>query len=590
MARAAIPFPGTAARAICQWRSRTLGYVRTVSDPSTADGGGPRPQTDVDRIAEEYVAQAMELSPIDATHYGLPGRHDDYDDFSPDGCQAVSDLRRATLAALSQAHPVDAIDEVTIEAMRERLGLAEEIHAAGLDMAQLNNLASPLQYVRDVLDLMPSDTPEQIETIARRMHRIPEALTGWEASLAVAAERGLRPARRQVEACLAQAGELAGDDGYFAGVGGLAGDDVRLRGLLEDGAREARRGYAQAAERLAARLPESPDRDPVGRDVYALCSREFLGASIDLEETYAWGQIELARIEAEMRAVADQIRPGATVAEAAQILDQDPAYRLEGVDALQAWMQETADAAIATLAGTHFDIPDPVRRIESKIAPTTSGGIYYTGPSDDFSRPGRMWWSVPKAVTTFGTWRERTTVYHEGVPGHHLQVAQTVYRSDSLNQWRRLLAWTSGHGEGWALYAERLMEELGFMDDPGNRLGLLDAQSLRAARVVLGIGVHCEFEAPAEVGGGAWTYDKAWAFLTAHCTMEEPVLRFELNRYLGWPGQAPSYKVGERLWLQLREEVRAREGDAFDLKAFHRRSLDLGGVGLDTLRRAVLAG
>jgi uncharacterized protein (DUF885 family) len=126
-----------------------------------------------------------------------------------------------------------------------------------------------------------------------------------------------------------------------------------------------------------------------------------------------------------------------------------------------------------------------------------------------------MWWSVPKGVTEFSTWRELTTVYHEGVPGHHLQVAQTVYRKETLNRWRRLSAWTSGHGEGWALYAERLMDELGYFAEPGNRMGWLDGQSLRAARVVIDIGVHCGFPAPAEVGGGEWDYDKAWTYLTA---------------------------------------------------------------------------
>jgi uncharacterized protein (DUF885 family) len=199
-----------------------------------------------------------------------------------------------------------------------------------------------------------------------------------------------------------------------------------------------------------------------------------------------------------------------------------------------------------------------------------------------------MWWSVPRGITEFGTWRELTTVYHEGVPGHHLQVAQTVFRSELLNRWRRMDAWTSGHGEGWALYAERLMAELGYLDDPGNRMGMLDGQSLRAARVVLDIGVHCGFEAPAEVGGGEWTYGKAWQFLRAHANMAEDFLRFELDRYLGWPGQAPAYKIGERLWLQLREQVKAREGDAFDISTFHRRALDIGGVGLDTLREAIL--
>ena len=105
--------------------------------------------------------------------------------------------------------------------------------------------------------------------------------------------------------------------------------------------------------------------------------------------------------------------------------------------------------------------------------------------------------------------------------------------------------------------------------------------------MVIDIGVHCGFEAPAEVGGGEWTYDKAWAYLTAHANMEEAVLRFELDRYLGWPGQAPSYKVGERIWLQAREDAKSRKGADFDLKAFHRQALDLGSLGLDPLRRAL---
>ena len=168
--------------------------------------------------------------------------------------------------------------------------------------------------------------------------------------------------------------------------------------------------------------------DAFGRERYPLVSQVFVGAKIDLEETYAWGQEQVAEISTAMDAVAGQIRPGASVKEAIALLDADPRYRLEGTDALQRWMQTQADAAIAELADVHFDIPAPARTIECRIAPTQTGGIYYTGPSEDFTRPGRMWWSVPKGDTEFGTWRELTTVYHEGVPGHHLQIAQTVLR------------------------------------------------------------------------------------------------------------------------------------------------------------------
>jgi uncharacterized protein (DUF885 family) len=564
--------------------------------PPTGSAGASleRAQTDVDRIAERYFEAFVELSPINATYLGVPGREDELDDLSPAGIAAHSDLRRTALEELATAIPADDVDRVTIAAMTERLGLAEDRHAAGLDEMSLNVLASPLQAVRDVLDLMPTSTEAHWRTIAARMSRIPHALEQYRESLLAARERGLVAPARQVTAGAEQSRDLTTDDGYFAN---LVANARTSDGPLEDqvatdlaeAAQAASAAYREMADWLERELlPHAPVADACGRERYQLESRYFLGARVDLEETYAWGQQEVASLHAQMAEIAERLEPGASVERAVEILDADPKYQLHGTEALRAWMQERADEVIAALKDVHFDIPGPVQRIEGMIAPTQTGGIYYTGPSDDFTRPGRMWWSVPKGNTEFRTWNELTTVYHEGVPGHHLQIAQTVYRSGLLNRWRRLMSFTSGHAEGWALYAERLMAELGYMDDPGNRMGWLAGQSLRAARVVIDIGVHCGLDAPEEVGGGAWDYDKAWTYLTRYGFMDEKVLRFELNRYLGWPGQAPSYKIGERLWLQLRDETKEREGDAFDLKAFHRRALDIGGVGLDTLRGAVL--
>ena len=572
--------------------------TETTSETTSATTPAVRPATDIDRIADDFLAKFVALSPITATYLGIAGHDEELDDFSPAGHEAHAELRAGTLAQLDDVTPVDDIDRVTLAAMRERLGLAEETYQAGLDEMSLNVIASPLQSIRGVFDLMPTATDEDWGTISRRLERVPTALAGWQESLLSAAAKGHIAPRRPVAACIRLCDDLGADDGDFATLVAHArlnaGPDA---GELADSTKETLAAAAEAASAAYAALggwlkdhllDDAPLEDACGAERYALLSRAFLGARVDLAETYAWGQQEVARITAEMEQVAEQIKPGSTVKEAIAALDADPAYQLHGTDELKAWMQERADEAIANLAATHFDIPDPVRTIECLIAPTQTGGIYYTGPSEDFTRPGRMWWSVPKGVTEFGTWKELTTVYHEGVPGHHLQVAQTVFRSELLNKWRRMSAWTSGHGEGWALYAERLMDELGYMDDPGTKMGLLDSQSLRAARVVIDIGVHCGFEAPAEVGGGDWTYDKAWRYLTDHANQGEAWLRFELDRYLGWPGQAPSYKIGERLWMQLRDQVAEREGDAFSLKDFHRRALDIGGVGLDTLREAVL--
>lgn len=554
------------------------------------DTTGTRTPTAVDAIAEEHFAGTVRLSPLSATYFGIPGHDEDIDDLSPEGLAAHSQHRRATLLALKDAHPTDAIDAVTIAAMKERLGLAEAAFDAGLDAMSLNVIASPLQSVREAFDLMPTDTDEQWQVLAARLAKVPTALAQYAESLRLAKGSGQVSPQRQVTACMAQCERLVASDGYFATLTASAqGRSEATVAAVGDAAAAAASAYATLGAVLRDELlPAAPESDACGIDTYRLTSQYFLGAAVDLEETYHWGQEELARIAAEMAAAAEQIRPGVTAQEAIALLDADPAYRLEGTDALREWMQVRADGAIAALADTHFEIPEPIRTIECRIAPTQTGGIYYTGPSDDFSRPGRMWWSVPQGVTTFGTWRELTTVHHEGVPGHHLQVAQAVYQRELLNTWRRLECWVSGHGEGWALYAERLMADLGYLDDPGNRMGWLGGQSLRAARVVIDIGVHCGFTAPAEVGGGAWTYDKAWTLLTRHAGLEESTRRFELDRYLGWPGQAPSYKIGERLWLQIRDEAAQRAGADFDLKAFHKNALDLGSIGLDVLREAVL--
>ncbi|KQO01892.1 hypothetical protein ASF21_10060 [Arthrobacter sp. Leaf234] len=568
----------------------------THTTPAPAPGEQPdRPSTAIDAVATSYYETLLELMPDFATELGLPGRETEYRDYSPAGIEALTEAAGTTLRLLEDLAPSDDVDAVTLDAMRERLGLDLEIHEAGLDYSELNNIACPAQGIRAIFDLMPTATAEQWGHIAGRMSAVPAAIDGYVSSLRTGRERGLVAARRQVEIVIEQSTKYAEDGGFFDALGATdRADDgplpESLREQLRTGAGAARGAYRTLAAFLQDDLlPDAPEKDAVGREHYALMSRRFLGSAVDLEETYRWGVEELDRVIAEQEAVAEEIRAGATIREAMDLLDADPARQLQGTDALQAWMQTLSDRAVDAMAGVHFDIPDIMRRLECRIAPTKEGGIYYTGPSDDFSRPGRMWWSVPEGEDSFTTWKETTTVYHEGVPGHHLQIATATYQRALLNPWRRNAIWVSGQGEGWALYAERLMQELGFLSDPGDRLGMLDAQRMRAARVVFDIGVHLELEMPERWGEGTWTPDKGYAFLKENIAISEGQLAFEFTRYLGWPGQAPAYKIGQRLWEQVRDEVRDAEGDSFDLRAFHTRALNLGSVGLDTLRRALVA-
>jgi uncharacterized protein (DUF885 family) len=548
-----------------------------------------RTPTAIDAVAEKWVTTLAELSPTLATYIGLEnGSGGQWEDYSPAGHSATVEAARAVISELSALEPADDVDWVTKTDLLDTLDLEVQKSELGLQLRNVNVIASPVQEIREIFDIMPTDTDDNWSDVASRLNGIPAALDGYVESLRLGIERGIVPAKRQVREVIAQARTTSDASGLFATM--AAAGKGRSGGLdsdLDRGVSAAAEAYGKLADFFENELlPAGGDKDAVGRDIYEVASKSFLGATIDLDETYEWGIEELARMVAEQTSIANEIKAGASVEEAIAFLDEDPSRKLHGTDALQKWMQETSDSAIAELSKSHFDIPEPVKRLECMIAPNQTGIIYYTGPTDDFSRPGRMWWSVPEGVTEFDTWRELTTVYHEGVPGHHLQIGQSVYNRATLNSYRRLLAGTSGHAEGWALYAERLMEELGYLDDPADRLGMLDGQRMRAARVVLDIGVH--LEKPLPDGSGTWTGDYAFDFMAGNVNMNAEFVRFEVNRYLGWPGQAPSYKVGQRIWEQIRDEYKAREGESFSPKAFHKKALDLGGVGLDTLKAALL--
>jgi uncharacterized protein (DUF885 family) len=553
----------------------------------------------IDEIADRYVDEWAPLDPIGATFVGITSHDDRLTDLSPEGYAALAELNRRTLAQLDVVTPADADESVAKESMRERLTLALERYDAGATTSDVSVISGGLAELRGVFDLMPIAGEPAAATLAARLSHVPATVAQLRRTILEAAEHGHVAAREQILEVAKQCDMWTSPDGddFWPGLARRirAANDLpdSLNQDLERAGAAARDATADFARFLRDELaPKGRDKQAVGREAYSLASRYFLGAAVDLDETYAWGFDELAQIEAEMRAVSDKIVPGGGIDDAVAALESDPARRIVGKEAFRDWMQSLADRAISELHGTHFDIPEEIRRIECCLAPTSDGAIYYTGPSEDFSRPGRMWWAVPQGIESFSTWQEVTIVYHEGAPGHHLQVGQTAARSDLLNRWQRLIAGCSGHSEGWALYAERLMDEMGYLADPGDRLGMLDSQAFRATRVIVDIGMHLELEIPRDNPfgfhpGERWTPQLGWEFLRAHCRIPDENLRFELNRYLGWPGQAPSYKVGERIFLQARADARARKGADFDLKAFHLAALNLGSLGLDPFKAAL---
>lgn len=563
-----------------------------ADDSASTDRSAPTP---IDRLSNEWAARAAELSPGLAVYLGLPSAAA-LDDYSPEGHAAVHAEAAGVLARARAIAVGTAAEAVARDVLVERTEAMVEAYEHGDVQSALNVIASPPQDLRQLFDLLPTGDVEALDDLAWRVEAVPAALAGYRRSLLDAAGRGSVSAVRQVEKVAGQCDTTAGSataDGYFRALASSAlaehpDLDAARADRLRAAAAGADRAYGELAGFLRAELaPLAATRDAVGAERYSRASRDFLGATVDLAETYAWGWEEFLSIEAELLAVAARIAPGETPRAVADALDADPRYQVSGTEALREWMQTLSDAAVAELSRTHFEVPEPLRTLDCRIAPPGGTvGAYYTGPSDDLTRPGAMWWSVEPGRETFGTWREVTTVYHEGVPGHHLQIGVATYHRDTLNDFQRHLAFTSGHGEGWALYAERLMRELGYLDDDGNLLGMLDAQLFRAARVVVDIGMHLELAIPTGTGfheGERWTPELGLEFLLTRTISDPAHARDEIDRYLGWPGQAPAYKVGERIWIAGRDAARARHGAAFDPKSFHAQALQFGNMGLGPL-------
>ena len=547
-------------------------------------------------IADRYVERIAEMSPISATYMGVPGHDHEMNDFSPEMSEASAQLDRDTLAELESAQVEDERDRIARDAMRDSLRLNLDQHDANQHFRSLSMIHSPVHSVRQVFDLMPRETEEHWGNIASRMSRIPAALDSYRRTLEAGLSRGYVVARRQASETAGQCdvwtGAAEGSASFFQALvdafdeSGV--DSAGLRSDLDAAASTAEEGVAEMARFLRETyVPGASDRDAVGEERYSLATRGYNGIELDLRETYDWGWEQLAWVESEMAETAERIAPGKGVEAAKELLETDPARAIEGEAEFTVWMQELQDRTIAELDGTHFDIPDPVKNIEALIAPPGGAlAMYYTPPSEDFSRPGRTWYPTG-GKTRFPVWGEVSIAYHEGVPGHHFHLGTTVALSEQLSRFQRLLGGTSGQIEGWALYAERLMGELGYLENPDYYLGMLRAQALRSVRVIIDIGMHLELAIPDGQDfhpGEQWTPELGLEFIILKSHFPADFVKSEVDRYLGIPGQAISYKVGEREWLAAREESKQRLGSSFDLKEWHTRALSLGPMGLTQMR------
>ena len=542
----------------------------------------------VSEISSRYVDEVAALDPVRGERWGVATDGTRLTDYSPAGYDALADLLRRTARDVDAATPQDEPERLGQGFLSDWVSGELGVIDAGERERNLSIIVCAPASIRSVFDLMDRSTPEAWETIAARLANVAGSLAGYRVSLGEGLAHDRPAARRQALAVARQCATWAGDgkDGGWFGTFVSQYGDGALRARLDQVARAASTAYGELAAWLAdTYAPRATETDASGDERYRVWSEYLLGTDLDVDEAYAWGWEELARLEAQKDVECERILPGGGFEAVRNLLINDPNRCVAGVDAYREWLQYLTDEAISGLQGKEFDIPPSIARCEVRIPPEGSAAAaYYTPPSEDLKRPGRTWFPTV-GRTQFPTWDDVSTVYHEAVPGHHLQGA--TIRLVPLTRAHKL-GFNSAHGEGWALYSERLMDELGWFRTPETRLGFLCAHAFRAARVVVDIGLHTGRRIPAgwPASGEQWNYDGAIDFIVLAGGMDRDKAESEVLRYLSWPSQATAYKLGERTWLAGRDQATAAaaaDGREFDRKAWHARGLALGPLGLRRL-------
>lgn len=457
-------------------------------------------------VADAYVGDLIALDPVTGTYLGVKESSSRLPDLSPAGQEALAELARRTLARLDEAERRPGADS-DIERrcgrlLRERLTAELAVHEAEEGLRAVGNMATPAHSVREVFTVTPNQSEEDWAAIAERLRAVPAALAGYRESLALGLERKLHAAPRPTATFVEQLTEWSDTDGKGRGWFedfASAGPET-LHAELDEAARSATAAVVELRDWMRDVYTPAIEgaSNTVGRERYARWARYFNGTDFDLDEAYAYGWSEFHRLLGEMKQEAEKILPGAETPWTALAHLDEHGKHIEGADEVRDWLQGLMDQAIDELDGTHFELAERVRKVESCIAPPGGAAApYYTPPSEDFSRPGRTWLPT-MGQTRFPVYDLVSTWYHEGVPGHHLQLAQWAHVAGNLSRYQATIGGVSANAEGWALYAERLMDELGYLTDAEQRLGYLDAQMMRAARVIVDIGMHLELEIPAD--------------------------------------------------------------------------------------------
>ncbi len=545
------------------------------------------PMSRIDEIAVGYWEDLLPLQPTIATVYGDDRYDDRLEDPGPAGRAATRSLAERVLRDIAGVPDEGLAVEERIT--KDMLRTVAELAVGADDLAvhelrAVDHMEGLQLQINQIGQFQPADTPERLEKFLIRLRAYGDAIDATIAILDEGRASGRTAARIVAERTVDQLDRLLAipvETSPIAMTARVASDADRdaVREVVREAVYPANRRFRDAiAGPYLAATREQPGliSAPDGEAQYRYAIRAWTTLDMDPRDVHQVGLDELAIIDEERRAIANTEGYGDDVDAYRRALADDPANRASTSEDLVARATEDIGRALEVAPRIFGRLPvaacevKPVETYKEKDV----AFAYYYPPTMDGSRPGTYYvntYDLPSRTYS----KLASTTYHEAVPGHHFQITLEM-EHPSLNVFRRLGSRMVGgaYVEGWGLYAERLADEYGLYRNAGERLGMLDAQAWRAARLVVDSGMH----------GLGWTRRQSIEQLLRTGLSETDAV-IETDRYIGWPGQALSYMTGMRVIRQLRAELTARDGAAFDLRRFHDELIGHGSLPLATLAK-----
>ena len=539
----------------------------------------------IEQLADEYLAAWMEQDPTMGTYYDLPGaRHDRLPDNALTALAAWDAKEDAWLARLEGIAPPQDIgsrDWVTYGLLKEQLEGSITLRVCRDELWQASTTTSWHSSLPFVFDVQPLDSPEHREQALTRLSAVATYIDTEISNLRLGLELGYSAPRVTVEAVPEQIRSMINDESIFLSPARRSDDHTfaaAVTAIYLEQIAPALERYAQFIETEyvpQARETLAVSANPNGEACYPARVRHFVTKAVPAEVIHDVGLAQVAKIRAEMRGVLDAHFGGGDISEFLRHINDDPAFTFDSEEAVLQYSVDGLVAAKAVMAQAFGALPKADVLVRPYPDFAASGSGEYHSSSEDGTRPGIFYIAV---VDPTGRSRanQLATLHHETYPGHHLQGAIALELGDSVHALARYL-WNSGYAEGWALYAERLADELGLYPTPLDKMGLYSDQIARASRLVIDSGLHTL----------GWSRQQAVDYMMANSGWAPVDIENEINRYISWPGQATAYMLGMLEIRRLRTMAEQMLGERFDLKRFHDRVVGMGSITLPMLEQSI---